>query len=155
MTVCEMCGRSENLVTAEIEGADLKVCSKCVKFGKVKYGHNSGGYKPRYVSAPKKEGPEEKLVENFSEILRREREKRNLNQEDFSKLLNEKESWVSKWENGSADPNLETTKKLQRVLGVTLIKKEEAEDTIKEEKQKPKGDVLTLGDFIKVKKRNN
>lgn len=153
MAVCEMCGRSENLVTAEIEGADLKVCSKCVKFGKVKYGHSSSGYKPRYAPAPKKEGPEEKLVDDFSGILRKEREKRSLTQEDFSKLLNERESLVSKWENGDADPNLETAKKMQRILGVTLVKREEAEEAATEEKQKPKGDVLTLGDFIKVKKR--
>ena len=149
-----MCGRSESLVTAEIEGADLKVCSKCVRFGKVKSGRNFWGYKPRYAPAPKKESPEEKLVDNFPDLLHKEREKRGLTQEDFSKLLNEKESLVSRWENGIADPNLETAKKLQRILGVTLIKREEAEEEAsKEEKQKPRGDVLTLGDFIKVKKR--
>jgi putative transcription factor len=161
MAVCEMCGRNENLVAADVEGAELKVCSKCAKFGKVKknnfnssnsnYNRNNFRAKPSY----KKETVEESVVGNFAEILRRERERRGLSQEDFAKLINERESQLSKWESDNLTPDIDTAKKLQRILAISLVKVEQLEEEKqKEENHKPRGDVLTLGDFIKVKKRS-
>lgn len=36
MAVCEMCGRSGELVSVDVEGIDLDVCSKCSVHGRVK-----------------------------------------------------------------------------------------------------------------------
>jgi len=36
MAVCEMCGKEDRLVTAEVEGGELQVCSVCSKYGKIK-----------------------------------------------------------------------------------------------------------------------
>jgi putative transcription factor len=153
MTLCEMCGKSGNLVLAEVEGVELKVCPTCAKHGTIK---SRGNYNPRFQRSfsSRREEVEEKVVENYAKLLRESREKNNLNQEDFAKLLNEKVSLTSKWESGSMPPSLEEAKKLQRVLGITLVKREEAEEELKPEKRKPGDDTLTLGDFIKVKKRN-
>ena len=152
-----MCGRGGNLLTAEIEGVELKVCSNCTKFGKVRHPNSrasaSSGFKRQ--TAPPKDMIEDKVVDNFSQLIRETREKRGLTQEDFAKQLQEREGLVSKWESGGQKPSLETAKKLQRILGVMLIVKDEAvaEEKLEAVGGKRVGDVLTLGDFIKVKKR--
>ncbi len=156
--VCEMCGRASNLLTAEIEGVELKVCPNCTKFGKVRHPNSrasvSSGFK-RQV-APPKDMIEDKVVDNFSQRIREAREKRGLTQDEFGQLLREKESLIPKWESGGQKPSLETAKKLQRILSIMLIVKDEV---VAEEKLdtaaggKNVSNVLTLGDFIKVKKR--
>lgn len=152
-----MCGRAGNLLTAEIEGVELKVCPNCTKFGKIRHPNSrasvSSGFKRQ--TAPPKDMIEYKVVDNFGQLVREAREKKGLTQEDFAKLLQEREGLVSKWESGGQKPSLETAKKLQRILGVTLIVKDEAaaEEKLEKADGKKVGDVLTLGDFIKVKKR--
>lgn len=149
-----MCGRSGELLTAEIEGAEMKVCPKCSKFGKVISGNFIRPVHGKKVSSgpkPVKEAPEFKLIENFAEKIRKAREARNLSQEDFAKLINEKESISSKWERGGFKPSIETARKLEKVLGLILVVKEE-DSTEKVELDKKSGE-LTLGDFVKVRKR--
>lgn len=155
MALCEMCGKTGNLVLAEVEGVELKVCPNCAKHGVVKSRGNYN-YNPRFqrTSYSKREEVEEKVVENYAHLIREAREKSNLNQEDFAQLLQEKESVTSKWESGSMPPSLEEARKLQRFLGITLIRKEESEEELKQEKRRPGDDTLTLGDFIKIKKRS-
>jgi putative transcription factor len=157
--VCEMCGRGGNLLTAEIEGVELKVCPNCTKFGKVRHpnsrGPSSSGFKRQTAPSPK-DMIEDKVVDNFGQLIREARERKGLTQEDFAKQLQEREGLISKWESGGQKPDLETAKKLQKILGIKLIIKDEV---VAEEKLeaavggKRVGDVLTLGDFIKVKKR--
>src|SRR3989344_5094459 len=36
MSICELCGKQDSLVSAAVEGVDLKVCSSCAKFGTVR-----------------------------------------------------------------------------------------------------------------------
>ncbi len=151
-----MCGREGNLLLAEIEGVELRVCPSCAKHGKIKSGSSYSRSQPGFPLgfSTRKEEPEERIITNFAQLLRGIRERSHLNLEDFAKFLNEKESIVSKWEGGSVSPNLEEAKRLQKLLGVGLIVKEEAGEELKQEKRKPGEDTLTLGDFIKVKKRN-
>lgn len=150
-----MCGRPGELLTAEIEGAEMKVCPKCSKFGKVISG-NFGWpiHGKNFPSRPKlvREAPEFKLVDNFSEKIRKARENRNLSQEEFARLINEKESISSKWERGEFKPSIETARKLEKILGLVLVVKEE-NPAEKIEQDKKSGE-LTLGDFVKVRKRN-
>lgn len=152
-----MCGRSGNLLTAIIEEVELKVCPNCTKFGKVKHPNSRtsvpSGFK-RQALAPR-EMIEDKVVDNFAQLLRESREKRGLTQDEFGQVLREKESLIPKWEAGSQKPSLDTAKKLQKILGITLVVKDEiaAEEKLEMTEGKRVGDVLTLGDFIKVKKR--
>lgn len=149
-----MCGRTADLLTADIEGVELKVCQNCAKYGKVKAGPRHY-FKPAGRSFNKplvlpKETAEFKVVDNFNTILRSAREKSNLNQEDFAKFLNEREHLIAKWEQGSLKPSLEEAKKIGRILGLSLIVKDDAE-AVPLPKSKP--DEFTLGDFVKVRKR--
>ena len=166
MALCEMCGRESRLVTAEIEGGELRVCNNCAKFGKIKSGsfapraqrgvsRGSGGFgsSGRFKrSFAKKEEPQFGIVKNYSSLIRASREKKGLSQEDFAKSLNEKESIVAKWEHGTLRPRIDVARRLEKVLGIKLVKREE-DSSEKTELPRKKSDELTLGDFIKVRKR--
>ena len=152
MVICEMCGKAAELIKAEIEGVDLNVCNKCSKFGKAKQPLRSfHSYHPR--QAQKQESPSYKIVDNFAQQIRAAREKNNLNHQDFARLLNERESIVAKWEHGDLKPPVNLAEKLGKKLGLKLIEKDE-EKAVELEKQKKNQEEFTLGDFIKVRKRN-
>lgn len=146
MSVCEMCGKEGPLYTAIIEGSELKVCEGCGKFGRIV---------ARPVVFQKKQAaqktPElvEELVEDYAKLIREERERQSLTQKDFALKLNEKESAVQKWESGSMAPNIETAKKLEKLLKVKLVVKEAPETAVLEKKT---SGPLTIGDLLIKKK---
>jgi len=149
MGTCEMCGRADQLVSAEVEGVEMQVCNPCTKYGKIKHKQYVGkSFHPKPVL---KEGPELKVRSDFSEILRKARNKSGLTQEEFSKHLNERESEVAKWESGSLKPRIDIARKLGRILEINFLEKDEVvQEKIEFKKNK---DEFTLGDFIKVRKR--
>jgi len=150
MTSCEMCGKSAELVDADVEGVTLKVCSGCSKYGNVRKNASSSFYHNKNFSARKEQ--EYKIVDNCAQLIRAAREKSGLSQEDFAKFLNEKESIVAKWEGAAFKPFLDAARRLEKKIGIVLVVKDEASSEVKVE-QKRKAEELTLGDFIKVRKR--
>ncbi len=146
MGVCELCGRTSKLFKAKVEGTELTVCDACGKFGTV--------YRPvetlKQVSKPVKAKPEiiEVLVSDYSEIIRKAREKLGLTQEDFAKKINEKESFIQKVESGHMEPSIETARKLEKLLNITLV--EEAPTNVLSAKKQHSGP-LTIGDIVKLK----
>ncbi len=151
MSSCELCGKQGNVIPILIEGTELKVCSICAKHGTVKDRPN-GSFQRRSYKTPSAVGPEYRVIENIGSLLREVREKKNLTNEDFAKILTEKESIVAKWEQGSIKPSIDTAKKIGRILGLQLVEKDDNKSDVKIEKEK-RSDELTLGDFIKVRKR--
>ena len=157
MSVCEMCGRSGNLVEADVEGVELKLCSGCTKYGVVKkknYSHsNSSTFKKRF----QEKDADIRIVQNYASLLRNARERKGMTQEDFAKYLNEKESVVANWEHGSMKPRIDVARRIEKVLNLNLLQK--LSDTLKENEpfkqtaSKKSADEFTLGDFIKVRKR--
>jgi putative transcription factor len=98
----------------------------------------------------------EQVVQDFSSRLRRAREKLGMDQKDFAQYVAEKESIVSKLENGSFVPSLKTARKLERKLNIRLIEEIKEEKSVSgsgDRKLKGLTDYFTLGHFIKVKKR--
>lgn len=147
MATCELCGKDTPLVSADIEGADLEVCMNCAQHGTIKRKPQSYAR----LSVVKPELPEEVVVSNFASALRGTREKRGMTQEDFAKLLREKESMLIKWESGLLQPEVAVARKIGKILGLSLVELEKAEPL---PKQQQKNDVLTLGDVvIKVRKK--
>jgi len=145
---CEMCGKSGELNLALVEGVKMHLCTSCSKFGKSLNQHKQTKYTPTIASIKPLESNEE-VVQNFAQILKQEREKRNFEQKDFAKLLSEKESLLHKMESGHYVPSLETAKKIQRILKIRLVT-EQKEASIGN-KTKFSGP-LTIGDFIKKRK---
>ena len=153
MPVCEMCGKGANLINADVEGVELKLCQNCLKYGVVKKSSSSfsmgGSFKKRIVN---KDEPEFKVVNNYSSLLRSARESKNMNQEDFAKFLKERSSIVTKWESGNLKPRVGIARKLSKLLNINLIEKDIKKDFEKKQ-NKRKEEGFTLGDFIKVRKR--
>ena len=111
---------------------------------------NKKFFKKRFT---KKDEPEFKLVNNYSSLLRSSRGSKNLSQEDFAKLLNERGSIVAKWESGTLKPRVDIARKLSKLLNITLVVKDEKKVFDKAISKKKGEEGFTLGDFIKVRKR--
>ena len=150
--VCDMCGSDKRLYKAEVEGTMLNVCEACAKFGQVK------GPVPRPVMRKKEFKPVkpisqdqllQRIVEDFSEIIKTKREKLGLKQEDFAKKIKEKESLIHKIETGNFRPSMKLARKIEKFLKVTLV--EQMSDS-PVAIGKSKTEAFTLGDFIRVKK---
>lgn len=150
MGSCDLCGREAALQQAEIEGVELSVCPSCVRHGKQKAPASQSfiSRKQHFV----REAPAERIVDNFSLLLRRFREKKQMTQDDFAAFLQERSSTVAKWESGALQPDIAVARKLEKKLGILLVEKEESAPSVLEKKRTAK-DELTLGDFVKVKRK--
>ena len=147
MASCDMCGRQESLVTAEIEKVEMKVCQNCARFGTVRRRAES-------MPVPQKRMHKEqpfRVISNYASVLRQSREKQKLNQEDFARFLQEKESIVAKWEQGRMSPSVDVARRLEKMLGVSLVV-EDVEQSFERDSNVRK-DGFTLGDFMKVRKK--
>jgi len=155
---CDLCGKTEEtLARALIEGVELDVCSSCSKFGKIirtvsrpspKEQHRQVMH--RHVMQEQKEEKIEMIVENYSSVIKTKRESLGMTQKDFASRINEKESTVHKMETGHMEPPIDLARKLEKLLGVKLVEQpEENHERIK----KGKDGGFTLGDFIKVRKK--
>jgi len=146
---CDLCGKEAEMYKAVIEGSQMTVCKGCSE-----YGSNVERTKPvihermqRRVETPKSDVIEA-VVSNLGELLKRKREEIGLKQKDFAKKIAEKESTLHKLETGTITPTLERARKLEKMLGLTLVE-ELKEEPI--EKQKDTS-VITLGDMVKITK---
>jgi len=167
--ICEMCGKeSEWTKTIFLEGAQLKVCKECSRFGEG-VTTAAGGKKAapgsgpsRAVVAERLEARERRmrtrdvygeetsyvvdLVPEYPAVIRDARAAKGLKQEDLAAKLNERASIIAKLENGSMRPNDALIKKLEKELGVKLT---ERVAVIKQEAGRSSAKGLTLGDLIK------
>lgn len=154
--ICDMCGEeSATLIPTMVEGTELNLCSKCSRFGqRIR--------KPiiREKAVSKKtqesnEGPEEveMIRSDFARIIRSRRAEMKLKQEELARLLAEKEAIISKMESGSFEPSLSLAAKMERMMQISLIETHKIAPG-QTEKKSIDGK-LTLGDFVKIKKRKN
>ena len=137
-----MCGKETNLVQAEIDGAELKVCSNCSKYGLIKKKIREQTYKPRFAN--KKTQPDFKIVNNYSFLIKQARESKGLKQKELASKLAIKESLIHNIESGKHKPDDSLTKKIESFLNIKLTEKMK-EGKISSEKSSK----LTIGDLIK------
>jgi putative transcription factor len=143
---CEMCGKEDFLVRAKIEGTEMKVCKNCSKYGEVMQERIV-----KKIEMPKpraREEPSEFVVPEYANLIKNARASKGLNQEEFAKILNIKESMIHNMESDKQKPDIELARKLEKALHIKLV------ETFKEEKMesgKTRNDGFTLGDFIKKK----
>ena len=151
---CELCGKEAVLFKTEIEGSVLNVCEGCSKFGtvisKIKTEQEVKKEEKRMIVHEAKEEAVETIVEGYALLIKNAREKMNLKQEEFAKKINEKVSVVQHLENASITPSIALARKLERFLGIRLVELEEYEFT---PGKKESGEVMTIGDVIKVKSK--
>ena len=165
---CEICGREvsdERLCrTVVLDNAILRVCPQCcnrlVKQGKVKT-------VPTIATKPKPRKPvsnkwvrtrisrrllEESydIVEDYAEKIRRARQRLGWSQAVLAQKVREKENVIKRIEAGRLKPSIELARRLEKILGITLL--EPIVDEYTETYSSKSEDYFTIGDFIKIKK---
>jgi putative transcription factor len=155
---CDMCGKNTNLYRTKIEGAELNLCKECGIHGKVigsvktkeeiKFEEQKVREFLERKKTPKEIETNERIVENFSEIMRRKREKMGLTQEEFAKKLNERESIIHNIEKGTFYPPISLARKLERQLDIKLV--DETKFDVKIEHSG--GENMTIGDILNTRK---
>ena len=149
--LCDICGSEGKLYKAVVEFAELNVCEKCNKFGKV-----IGPVKQYEEKIPIKkiidEQPEfmEMVTENYAGIIKKKRESLGLTQKEFANKISEKESVIHQLESKHYKPSITLAKKIERFLKIKLI--EEYEE-MHEKSKHSKAETFTIGDFIKIKEK--
>lgn len=150
---CELCGKQEDFCKALVEDIEMTVCSGCSKFGRIvrKFQSSKISVKSPLISKQVKKELVEDFVEDYDQMIKHKREKMNLTQKDFAKLLNVDENWIHKIETKSLKPTLELGRKIEKLLKVKLI------ETVEEGVVEPKksSSVLTIGDLVKIKNQSN
>ena len=137
MPTCEMCGREiERTKKVKVEGMVLEVCDNCAVFGEEIVEEEPKSeerkftpdvYRSRGRSKVRSFDPEEFiLVEDYRKRIRKAREGIDLEQKDLARMINEKQSVVSKIESGTFNPDEAIVKKIEKVLKISL--KEKLED---------------------------
>ena len=146
-----MCGREGADIRAIVEGTVLNVCKTCAKFGNViEIKKPVVNEEVRRVIPIKQVEIVDRIVDNYASIVKKEREKSGLKQEEVAKQIAEKESVIHKIETGNLKPSLKLAKKLEQFFKIKLI------EEYKEEKSKVldlKDSDLTIGDLLRIKKK--
>ena len=90
MSSCDLCGRESELFISRIESSVVNACESCSRFGKI-IGKAEEFRSEIKTKRSIEDENEEIIVKNYNEIIRKEREKRNLKQDELANKLNEKE----------------------------------------------------------------
>ena len=155
-----MCGAPNAEFVILIEGTELKVCSKCARYGKIiRRLHNATRAESKAKRKPvikakrtikEDEEPALTIVDNYGGIVKKARERMGIKQEELGKRIAEKESVIHKIEAGLLKPDIELARKLERFLRIKIVvEADEGDYTL----PKNSGDHLTIGDLIRIKKR--
>lgn len=157
MANCDVCGKSADLVIAEIGGIEVEVCSACSGFGKVKQKTRiEENFEQHIMKRERRNAPRPTqqipiIVEDYSKRIKNRRERLGLKQGELAKKLAEKESVISSLESGSMEPSVALAQKIERILSLKLIDTEEQKAPSIVMHEKSEG--ITLGDMIKIRKK--
>jgi putative transcription factor len=161
---CELCGgeiRGAPRVV-HIEGAELRVCVPCSKYGtevqkpRVSTGTPEVRRMPGMPVVPQPAARRRRdlfdriegdIAEDYADRIRNARMAKGWTQKQLALEIMEREMLIKKVEKGDLVPEEELRKKLEEVLAISLI--ESAEEV---KSSKGKGITTTLGDIISLKK---
>ncbi|MFO7619138.1 MAG: multiprotein bridging factor aMBF1 [Thermoplasmata archaeon] len=147
-----------------VEGAAVGVCQRCERFASSPAVKTKDGEvvlpdvavrldtreKRRTERDIYETAGEKELALDYSERIRKARQKLGMTQEELGKLINEKKGVIVNIENGSMIPNDRLIATLEKTLKISLREVVEAQGEVKKA-DSSRG--LTLGDFIKVKEK--
>jgi len=146
---CDLCGKEGDLYRALVEGSQVTVCNTCSKFGIVSGQVRSSRPEIKKPVATPQNELAEQIVSDLGRLIKKKREEFGMNQRDFARKIAEKESSLHNMEIGTLIPTIERARKLGRALGLSLVE-EVVEEPVQSKKDQS---VMTLGDYIKIKKR--
>ena len=152
---CEVCGAEirEQPYHRIIEGGRLTVCGRCAKFGSGDWDPRRPQLNQRLPSAPRRPRSDVEAaevlepVEDYGTKIRKERQKRKISVEDFSRMIREKESVVKKLEREELNPDRKLAKKIKNALNIDIL--EVGASTSVPARARPTSG-RTLGDLLKL-----
>jgi len=155
---CELCGNEcgSKGKPAIVDGVKMILCPSCLKYAQeVKTsGETPPFVKQRLLGRLRRRTEKDiydemkkELVPNWSEIIRKAREKKGLTREELGFKVGEKTNTIAKIEKGELRPSDEVARKLEKLLSITLF--EEVEDISIPQTRETTIQGFTLGDFIK------
>jgi len=157
---CELCG-AEILGEAEkvmVDGAILLVCKKCASHGKpVPFRAEKAEerkiapVKQRKRKVIERKEEEYELVDDYNLLIRSQREKMGLKQEELAKIIGEKTSLIQRIESGDYKPSIDIARKIEKALNIKLLKIVEEEEEEGVAVRKPTK--ITLGEIVTLKKK--
>ncbi|MEN6379186.1 MAG: multiprotein bridging factor aMBF1 [Methanofastidiosum sp.] len=162
--ICEICGKTiqGKVFNIRVEGASVKVCDKCSRFGTdrqswSKFGKGAMGSdgvvlpsKPR-IGGPTRTKEEYTLVDDYHLVIKDAREAKGWSQKDLARKMNEKESIIHHIETEGFALSNELIQKIEKILDIKL--KEKSDEGIDISKSKQNIKETTIGDIIKIKKK--
>jgi putative transcription factor len=167
---CEVCGRKiyGKPYRVIIEEAKLTVCTECSKHGKIIWEEEpqpkttmpktQTAVPPLKIQSKKPVATTvdttQELVENFHIKIRQAREKLGISHEDLGKKINEKVSLLRKIETGKMTPDNLLVTKLEHTLKIKLLAPTSEEKISQLKIPKSASRELTLGDLIKLDKKD-
>ncbi|UXD21740.1 XRE family transcriptional regulator [Ignicoccus pacificus DSM 13166] len=152
---CEMCGlpiegRPHRVM---IEGTEMVLCERCYRSVRARAVPTEAPKKKKKEvkkEKPKKKVVEYEIVEDYAKRVREAREKLGMSREELGMKVGAGENIIKRIELGRLEPDMELAKKLEKVLGIKLIRKVEYEEG--GEVPKPPSGGLTLGDIVVIRK---
>ena len=160
---CELCGAEirGQPKTVRIEGAELRVCMPCSRYGVEVQQKRAPEPRPQAPTGGRPQAPpprrhrrdlfdrmEGDIAEDYADRIRKARMARGLSQKQLALEIMEKEMLIRKIEKSDLVPEEELRKKLEKALGISLL------DTDSGEVKGQKGSrvATTFGDIISLKK---
>ncbi len=147
-----MCGTEAQLFRCRIEGTILHVCKTCGKHGEIIEKMKENSKTEEELPMPKAERSEiiQIISSDYANLVKSKREAAGLKQKELAQKIAEKESLIHKIESGHKEPSLAVARKLEKFLGITLVlqHQEKSIGTTKSEDES-----MTIGDFVKIRKR--
>jgi putative transcription factor len=128
---CEVCGDEIRGQPQRriIEGGRLTVCGRCAGFGSSEWSPNMPSRRRRGGSPPPPRRPRSEveategleLIQDYGTTIKKARQKRRLNIEDFARMIKEKESVIKKLEKEDLNPDRKLIRKLENSLNLKLL----------------------------------
>lgn len=164
---CPICGGKiwGRGVKVLLEGAKITVCQSCAQFGvkikakpKTMEGSRKVYSKPnssvKKVARSREIEESVEIVSDYVVRIRKARNARGLNQDQFAQKLNEKPSLLRRIEAGKVEPTIKLAKKIEEVYNIKLLKQvDEIEPSAKQSQYMKKSSSSSLGDIAYVKKK--
>lgn len=159
---CELCGKP--IIKGKkvrIEGSVVTACGDCADIGE-EIKQVKANWQPR--KSTKQEVKElkenthdfgfdfgQELVEDYGQLVKRTREKRDLKQKELGQRINESSSVIKKIEKEKLEPSKELGKKIENTLDIQLFEKPDSEELDLPDKKD--SDEMTLGDVVVVRNK--
>ena len=134
---CDMCGKEVELKKTFVEGTTMQLRSSCQQYGTVEKTKRT--FKKSFVEQ------EERIVSSYAQKIKAAREQKALKQEQLAQQVGIKLSQLHKFESANHEPDIDTAKKLEKALNITLVTKEQIDATTSTTKSGP----MTIGDLLK------